>query len=54
MYRLLIENAEHIKMNKNKVLGTIEFVKSNKGGSYRLMEDVFLVVKDSKIKVYRK
>jgi hypothetical protein len=54
MYRFLINTDEHIKINKNKVLGALEFVKTHKGKSYRLMEDVQLIVKDSKIKVYKK
>jgi len=54
MLKMLIASPYYIKINKNKVNGAIEYIKTLKGSGYRLMDNIFLVVKDSKIKIYTK
>jgi tRNA(Ile)-lysidine synthase len=54
MFKYLTYSSQYIKINKNKVEGAIEFVETKKGKEYRLMENVFLTIKDSKIKIYNK
>jgi hypothetical protein len=54
MIKLLIKDTEYIKINKNKVNGCLEFIKTKKGKEYRLMDNIFLIVKDSRIKIYNK
>ena len=54
LYRYLTEANEYIKMSMKKVESALDFLGSYKGKEYKLMENVFLAVKDSKIKIYTK
>ena len=54
LFKFLIYSEPFIKINLNKIKGALEFIKIHKGKEYRLMENIVLVVKDSKIKIYNK
>lgn len=55
VYKMLIENSIRINISKEKLEGIIDFLKNKKGDkSYRLMENLFISVKSSKIIIYEK
>lgn len=55
IYKLLINNRTRINISSDKLDAIVEFLKNKKGDkSYRLMENLFMSVKNSKIIIYTK
>ncbi len=52
IYKFLINSEKRINISKDKLEGIIDFLKNKKGDKeYRLMEDVFLIVKSNIITI---
>lgn len=54
IYLLLINNKYEINLSGNKLDAIVEFIQNKRGDKqYRLMENIFMVIKNSKIKILK-